>query len=463
MKHLLTTLVVFYCLGIQAQNPKDKFNFKHNISNTKLKCSRSISHKSIHKNYKKSRISMYLLNDTTFEKVNGNYIFNGSEQFTYSGTRASYMFFDNIVDFYNGNYIFDLVDVKADYDEYQLNYVTGQGKVLKTYNATNQILKEIKLIFNTTTLLYDTIYVTNNSYSNSLLTTSTQFGYINGIPDNEYKTTYYYDVNNNLITDTTLYKPILAGLYEYSSCEQFQYNGNNMTESLYQIWNNNAWENLIKEIYTYNVGNKVSSYNQAEWNGTSWDILTPFYITYNANQTIDSINYVGVSNLIEGILKYEYQIGNLLPSKLDIHMLNDTTNLIEYVGKIDFTYNSDNFLTKKQIKEYVSPNTFIDQEYKIYYYQNGPSNLMDTDNKIKLSIFPNPATENTYISYSTDDAFETRIIVTDILGNVKQSIVEPSYKGDHLVQIPLNNFSIGVYLIQLQIGNQIINSKIIKE
>lgn len=81
----------------------------------------------------------------------------------------------------------------------------------------------------------------------------------------------------------------------------------------------------------------------------------------------------------------------------------------------------------------------------------------------KVSVFPNPTTGNTTITYALTSSEKVSLKVYDILGNEVASVVEGNFAaGNYAQNISLENYSSGVYFYVLRAGANVSQGKISK-
>lgn len=460
MKQWLTILLFAFSSAIQGQikntNDLNRQHIPWLEENAIATCAPNWASKL---NQQHTRKTMYLREDSTF--IHG--VFSFARKYTYSYPRSSYLKFDYIENYYHGDDVINVARVFSNYDE--CKFSPSNLKYILTYNQNNQIVSLIELMGQWSLTEYDTAKKTIRKYINGKISTATSFRYYNNIINDEYTTieNYTYNAENKLIADTSFLFNMILGIFEYNELNQYFYSGNNVSEIVHQKWNDNHWDYTSKTMMTYDNNNNRTSYNDATWNGTSWVHQTPLFITYNSNQTIDSVYFKNSNDSLDGILTYKYPLGSILPTQIEKRSRNESTKRLELKGKIEFTYDSNDYLIKQQWKSFQSPNTFIDDTYLVYKFQDSiPKTIVPPPFK-ELTIYPNPAINQINISYTTLKAQDSRVTVTDIFGNQIYNFYDNNYKGDHLLKIPVDKLAKGIYLIHLQLGDEFINSKFIKQ
>lgn len=77
-----------------------------------------------------------------------------------------------------------------------------------------------------------------------------------------------------------------------------------------------------------------------------------------------------------------------------------------------------------------------------------------------LSIYPNPAANMATISFSSPSGNQAAITIYNMLGEVVSTTIEQVVTGLNLVEVDLNAFESGNYIVQVQLGDGIITSKL---
>jgi hypothetical protein len=91
----------------------------------------------------------------------------------------------------------------------------------------------------------------------------------------------------------------------------------------------------------------------------------------------------------------------------------------------------------------------------------GVANL-NSNTGLKVSITPNPATDQMTISYTASQSNNTSVRIMNMAG---QTVIKMEL-GKQLsgsVNIPLNNVASGVYIVEFTSGNQITTQRLVKQ
>jgi len=80
-----------------------------------------------------------------------------------------------------------------------------------------------------------------------------------------------------------------------------------------------------------------------------------------------------------------------------------------------------------------------------------------------MSVFPNPAKEKVYVKVVTERALNTPVCLIDLIGKTAFSRDYSLIPGKNMLEIPLDGVSKGVYILRLDIGDEILHQKLIVE
>ncbi len=90
-------------------------------------------------------------------------------------------------------------------------------------------------------------------------------------------------------------------------------------------------------------------------------------------------------------------------------------------------------------------------------------NLDGFDNIEEINIFPNPTNHVAQVSFSLRQDDDVSLSLSDMSGRIIQTTTNPSLEaGTHHSRIDLSKLNSGVYLLQIQTGEQSIIKKIVK-
>ena len=100
-----------------------------------------------------------------------------------------------------------------------------------------------------------------------------------------YLITYEYDFAGNVIEAMGM-SAYEMGVLENDAFVSYTYEGGELSEVIYQYWENNEWVNETKEVYNYN--GDVTTVLYWDWNGNNWASDELWTYTYS-NESIELI------------------------------------------------------------------------------------------------------------------------------------------------------------------------------
>ncbi|HYV93175.1 MAG TPA: T9SS type A sorting domain-containing protein [Chitinophagales bacterium] len=91
-----------------------------------------------------------------------------------------------------------------------------------------------------------------------------------------------------------------------------------------------------------------------------------------------------------------------------------------------------------------------------------PTAIENTNVLQSWSVFPNPASGNSFINYTLSTSATVSIALYDVLGNKLQQLVNGNKEqGEHNATIDARKLANGVYVLQIQAGEQVAEEKIV--
>lgn len=105
----------------------------------------------------------------------------------------------------------------------------------------------------------------------------------------------------------------------------------------------------------------------------------------------------------------------------------------------------------------------VNGEHTQYAKFQAPTATNDlSDHQYFKGMSPNPANNITYIELNIKDLSEIKINVTDINGRVVASRDFGKVQGSNFFPVDCSSFAAGIYLARIQIGNEIVTKKLVK-
>ena len=178
---------------------------------------------------------------------------------------------------------------------------------------------------------------------NQLLSSIEEYNYSgNWVNGNGFN--YEYDGNNNLIAETYYQWNNVA--WENQDKTIYTYNvDNRVTQATHQVWNpqTNMFEHMARDTYTYTDG-KLTGITQEQWWSSFWVNDYKFVIAYNSNTlpvTVLSFNWDGSQWYDDERTTYTYDAGNKVSTEIYQEWIY---GLWVNATKSIYTYDSNNKL-----------------------------------------------------------------------------------------------------------------------
>jgi Secretion system C-terminal sorting domain len=327
------------------------------------------------------------------------------------------------------------------YSEYSDYYGQYQGSINYTYDSNGNII-EIK-----TGSYGENESHTSNKYdlNNNLIESFKVSYYENYYPYNDYIETFNYDDEGNLIFvlkkswELTGLLPSAEGEWENSRQTTYIYDSKNQLISfLKQDWGKEEWINDYQYSYTYNnYGNKLTSLYER------WNENNDIYFIGKETFTFDSDENL-LTFVYERLIDGERESYTRLSNTYDLNN-NMISSLFE-------TWGNGYWINGQRIFEFEDSygHKFGKYEgHKIEINWMTASSVKENQTaNFQIKIFPNPASENTTISYTLERNGEVQIKITDLNG-MEINVLNQGYKtlGSHEMQINTEKIPSGSYFI----------------
>lgn len=109
-----------------------------------------------------------------------------------------------------------------------------------------------------------------------------------------------------------------------------------------------------------------------------------------------------------------------------------------------------------------STNVFNLSNIRYLNFSNATSVVKIVSNEKKLTIYPNPVTDQLNVQFESSIAEETKIQIIDMQGMLVYQQILSSQSGLNYSTIPVVNLKNGLYLCRLQNGDKLETCKFIK-
>jgi len=135
---------------------------------------------------------------------------------------------------------------------------------------------------------------------------------------------------------------------------------------------------------------------------------------------------------------------------------NRVVNLTSYVGDIlEVTFETRNI--SGDVGQTLD-NAYIDN---LDFIENSGDNITEVNSGIDLSVYPNPANDQTNLWINSNELLVTDLQIVDFLGKVVVAKPILINSGENLITLDLNGFTNGLYVVKIRTKNGEINRKII--
>lgn len=312
------------------------------------------------------------------------------------------------------------------------------------YDNQNNLITEINLGWYIND--WDSLSLIKYSYDNGMLSQSVFQNYNNNYWQNSSRRNYEYDVNQNLSFTLTEYW--INNNWQNVLLVTNYYSLQNKRDSvLFQSWVNNVWKNDNKTIFYYSENQiDLDSIVVSSWNGLYW-------INFLKRELVNDLNHNQIEQL-EKIWDFDRWVNTIRR----FYTYNEN-NFIES-AYCEIWYNNQ-WLTGDGDILFQYPNDFlvaiITNNISAYY-----SNIVSVDENENVVIseyslsqnYPNPFNPSTLIDYKIPESSFVEIKVYDILGKGIATLVnEYKSKGIYKVQFNTDNLPSGVYVYRIKAGN----------
>jgi len=94
--------------------------------------------------------------------------------------------------------------------------------------------------------------------------------------------------------------------------------------------------------------------------------------------------------------------------------------------------------------------------------EEGEMNVLNTDNEMNITCYPNPFTQSTLIDFNLAQSQKVKLDVYNISGKKINTLINQQLEtGNHQIKFENNKLQEGVYFIKLVTNNNVLTQKII--
>lgn len=100
--------------------------------------------------------------------------------------------------------------------------------------------------------------------------------------------------------------------------------------------------------------------------------------------------------------------------------------------------------------------------YQVELIPTSPNSVLENDIVKKLNLYPNPASDQAIVDITIANEFQAQIVVFNALGqNVASTMLQNYNSGRHLIDVPVDNLSKGIYYVSVKTNNKTFTRKLI--
>ena len=277
---------------------------------------------------------------------------------------------------------------------------------------------------------------------------------------NSKKSAFGYDANDNITGRVDqMWNPDL-NTWEYTSKTSYTYDANkNLITEIKQAWNPDPgqWEDASRKVYTYDANNDKTLELLQTWDGTGWNDFMKYAYVYDANHNLLSeldLNWDGVAWVNSNRYLYTYNAGNKQTSELDQEWDGSAwqNNLFDITS-----FDANGFVKAQSHKEwsFSESGTEISGDSTHFYFHILVSGL-NTPKNGAVSVYPNPGNGKFTLSGGSTI---TSVEVFNLAG--KMVYADYNFRPGNSRQLDLTGCAKGVYILKINNGSKIQNSKLV--
>lgn len=418
----------------------------------------------------------------------------------FNNTTSVWVGFDSLLNTYNVNYGYLTNVLYRNYDNVSSSWVFDYNFQL-SYDANGWVTQEIGQQWNGASWENDEKWeYTYNSNGTENQIINYNWNGANWVESQ--RSDFTYNTNNLKVSDTRYIWNNGTSTWDPYKKYTFTYDGaGKNTEFLEQIWSGGNWVNNLKNNYYYDANNKYIKTIQYAFDiGTSsWMNQLKDTIIYSSATTKERIFYTWDNISSSWINDFKendtYTPSGILLSRLTSYWNNvsllwqnnkRTTYTLDaqenkatrwdemwdnasstWVNEYYYTYNfnTENYETYEYIQQW---NTMagIWQDYSrtYYWYETNPfASIVDVADKYGFVAYPNPVQEKINISLKFTNMEELRLTIYNLQGKQLLQAYFPNCNGQFTYSLDVHDWVNGIYILQMQTSQGIIQQKFIKQ
>lgn len=424
----------------------------------------------------------------------------GKKMEYFNNTSSVWIGYDSVVNTYDVNYGYLTNTLYRDYDNVTSSWVFNYNFQL-SYNANGWVTQEIGQLWNGASWENDEkLEYTYNSNGTENQIIVYNWNGANWVESKRYDFTY--NANNIILTDTRYLWNNGTSSWDPYLKYTFSHNGIGYTiEILEEIWSGGNWVNNSKVNNYYNASNKYiwgikyafdtgssswinqykdtliySSATTKERIGFSWDNISSSWIndfkendTYTPSEVLLSRTtsyWNNVSLVWQNSKRTTYTLDAQENSATRWDELWDNVSST-WVNEYYYTYNfnAENYKTYEYVQKWdFMGGIWQDYSRTYYWYETNPfASIADVSAEYGFVAYPNPVQEKINIALKFSTMEDIQLTILNLQGQQMFQTFLPNCNGQFIYSMDMQHLVNGVYVIQIQTSQGIIQQKFIKQ
>lgn len=326
------------------------------------------------------------------------------------------------------------------------NVWDSAARYVYTYDNSNRRLSITTYVYTAGSWQGYTQFTNVYDAAGNVLTYTSQ-NWANGNWQNYYRNVSTYDANNNRLTFLREY--FTGGSWAPDSRSSFSYNSSNkLLTQTSEYYQSGGWINSERHTYVHDSNGNATLYTIEKWNNNGWKNDTRYTNAYNnANKIISTHTEAGNGGgwALTGRFLYAYDNDNKRTSETS-EAWTGTAWALNY--RYEYPYDADGYWLGELTYELVNGSEQLQRETRMFYEVYTP-NSINVPKGITSSVCPNPATQNTLLTFEAEQSGNIQWAVLDMNGRQLESGSQYCTTGQQAVLLNLSNYTRGIYLYTL--------------
>lgn len=225
------------------------------------------------------------------------------------------------------------------------------------------------------------------------------------------------------------------------------------TEYLTQINTASGLENYNRQFSASSQG-LITDLEAESWDGSSWQPESRSAYNYDQGKLSEIVYYTPIPSGWQPVERYTFDYNGQL--------LMETTHAYDHGGSwlIDegtrYAYSFLNNKIESLETDIWSADSsrFLPNDKLSFFYHPGSTASVKNEHLIKLKIWPNPATN--LVNLEIEEKYRGQngqLTLINLQGQVVKTYALTAYETQSEIQLPLTELNTGLYLLQLQMGD----------